>query len=74
MWNLMFKDLRCSQAEFDVKRSEMQVEFYIISTQMPVNVTQKGTGRGPAYNLLGYGARGPDGQVRLFFPFVCLNN
>ena len=52
----MLKGPRCSQ-----------VEFYIIPTQMPVNVTQKGTGRGPAYNLLGYGARGPDGQVRLFF-------
>ena len=58
MWNLMLKDLRCSQ-----------VEFYIIPTQMPVNVTQRGTWRGPACNLLGYGARGPDGQVRFSFPW-----
>ena len=57
MWNLMLKDLRCSQ-----------VEFYIIPRQN-VNVTQRGTGRGPACNLLGYGARGPDGQVRVSFPW-----
>ena len=54
----MLKDLRCGQ-----------VDFYIIPTQN-ANVTQRGTGRGPAYNLFGYGARRPDGQVSFSFSWI----
>ena len=35
---------------------------------MPINVAQRGIGRGTACDLLGYGARGSDGQVTYAFP------
>ena len=49
----------------DVVRWNLHV---ITMTQIPLNVAQRGIGRGTACDLLGYGARGSDGQVTYAFP------
>ena len=42
--------------------------FLMLLHYTNVNVTQRGIGRGTACDLLGYGARGSDGQVRFTYP------
>ena len=45
------------------------MEFYVI-TQIPINGTQRGIGKGTACDMLGYGARGSDGQVIYILSFI----